>query len=117
MRRFSVFAVLLTAFFVVIVAQPTESGTSLPNPATSVNGNGTLSTYSTGANINMTGAFFQSIGTNGRTCASCHVPSSAWGITPPEVQARFNSTQGTDPIFRTNDGANCPSADVSTVDA
>jgi hypothetical protein len=38
-------------------------------------------------------------------------------ITPVEVQARFNSTQGMDPIFRTNDGANCPSADVSTVAA
>lgn len=117
MRRFSVFALLLIALFVVILAQPTESGTSLPNPATSVNANGTLSTYSTGPRIDTSGVFFQSIGTNGRTCASCHVPSSAWGITPPEVQARFNSTQGTDPIFRTNDGANCPSADVSTIDA
>jgi hypothetical protein len=39
------------------------------------------------------------------------------GITPPEVQARFNATQGTDPIFRTNDGSNCPTADVSTLEA
>ncbi len=115
MRPLHAFASLVVVF--IIIGLPMESGTSLPNPATSVNGNGTLSTYSTGPRIDTTGVFFQSIGTNGRTCASCHVPSSAWGITPSEVQARFNSTQGTDPIFRTNDGANCPSADVSTVDA
>jgi hypothetical protein len=33
------------------------------------------------------------------------------------VQARFEATGGTDPIFRTNDGSNSPRADVSTVDA
>jgi hypothetical protein len=115
MRSLQAFALLVVVVFVI--GLPMESGTSLPNPATSVNGNGTLSTYSTGPRIDTTGVFFQSIGTNGRTCASCHVPASAWGITPSEVQARFNSTQGTDPIFRTNDGANCPSADVSTLDA
>jgi hypothetical protein len=115
MRPLHTFALLLSLVFISGI--PTESGTSLPNPATSINGNGTLSTYSTGANINTAGPFFQSIGTNGRTCASCHVPSSAWGITPSEVQARFNSTQGTDPIFRTNDGSVCPTSDVSTLDA
>jgi hypothetical protein len=28
------------------------------------------------------------------------------------VQARFKATDGTDPIFRTNDGTNSPNADV-----
>ena len=116
MRRITPFALLLSGLLLLTVT-PTESGTSLPNPATSINGGGTMSTYSTGPRIDTAGPFFQNLGTNGRTCASCHVQSSAWGITPPEVQARFNSTNGTDPIFRTNDGANCPSADVSTVDA
>jgi cytochrome c peroxidase len=101
----------------IVIGSRIEGGTSLPNPARSVNGNGTLSTLSTGERIDMSGEFFQSIGTNGRTCGSCHVVSSAFGITPSEVQARFNSTKGEDPIFRTNDGANCPSADVSTFDA
>src|SRR3569832_1725454 len=112
MRPLHTFALLLSIVFISGI--PPECGTSLPNQATSINGNGTLSTYSTAANINTTGVFFQSLGTNGRTCACCHVPSSAWGITPSVVQARFNSTQGTDPIFRTNDGAVCPSADTST---
>jgi len=57
------------------------------------------------------------LGTNGRACASCHVSSDAWTITPPDLQARFNSSQGLDPIFRPVDGANCPSADVSTLQA
>jgi hypothetical protein len=61
--------------------------------------------------------FFLSLGTNGRSCVSCHVPSTAWTISPSEVRARFAKTQGLDPIFRTNDGSNSPLADVSTVAA
>jgi hypothetical protein len=61
--------------------------------------------------------FFLSLGTNGRSCVSCHVPSTAWTISPGEVQDRFKKTQGLDPIFRTNDGSNSPLADVSTVEA
>lgn len=61
--------------------------------------------------------FFQSLGTNGRTCASCHVPSTGWTISPQEVQDRFEKTAGLDPIFRTNDGSNAPQADVSTLAA
>lgn len=90
---------------------------TLPNPITSSNGSGTLSTYSTSGPIDVTTPFFQSLGTNGRTCNSCHVSSNGWTISPEELQSRFKSTNGTDPIFRTNDGANCPSADVSTVSA
>lgn len=61
--------------------------------------------------------FFQSLGTNGRSCSSCHQAGDAWGVTPPHIQERFEASRGLDPIFRTNDGANCPSADVSTVEA
>jgi hypothetical protein len=61
-------------------------------------------------------AFFQDLGTNGRRCVTCHQASDAWSVTPPHIQFRFNSTQGTDPIFRPVDGANCPTADVSTLE-
>lgn len=61
--------------------------------------------------------FFQTLGTNGRSCVSCHQPSDAWSVTPLHIQARFDATGGTDPIFRPVDGATCPTADVSTVDA
>src|SRR5262249_59711092 len=51
--------------------------------------------------------FFEDLGTNGRACVSCHQPSAAWTITPANVQARFDASQGADPIFRSNDGSNC----------
>ena len=38
-----------------------------------------------------------------------------WSVTPAGARARFNQTQGTDPLFRTNDGATSPLADVATV--
>lgn len=62
-----------------------------------------------------TNPFFLSMGTNGRSCVTCHQPSDAFSITPPHLQQRFYATGGTDPIFQSVDGANCPTADVSTV--
>jgi cytochrome c peroxidase len=74
------------------------------------------------ANLNLGGPtdttknpFFQDLGTNGRRCVTCHQASDAWSVTPPHIQFRFDATRGTDPIFRPVDGANCPSADVSTL--
>jgi len=57
------------------------------------------------------------LGTNGRTCATCHAENSGWSLTPPEIEARFTATDGLDPLFRSNDGTTSPGADVSTVDA
>ena len=62
-------------------------------------------------------AFFEDLGTNGRRCVTCHQASDAWSVTPAHIQARFEATRGTDPIFRTNDGSGCPTQDVSTVHA
>jgi len=63
-----------------------------------------------------TNPFFQDLGSNGRRCVTCHDPRDAFSVTPPHIQMRFETTQGTDPIFRPVDGANCPTADVSTVE-
>jgi len=60
--------------------------------------------------------FFQPMGTNGRSCVTCHQPSDAFSITPPHLQQRFNATRGSDPVFRPVDGANCPIADFATVE-
>jgi cytochrome c peroxidase len=79
-----------------------------PNPS------GFAATYSTAGFIDTANPFFQSLGTNGRSCASCHQQSEGWTVTPQGVQRRFQATEGTDPIFRLNDGANSPDADVST---
>jgi hypothetical protein len=66
--------------------------------------------------LDLTNPFFQDLGTNGRSCVSCHVASSGWTITPSELRKRFDRTDGLDPIFRTVDGSNSPTADVSTKD-
>jgi len=78
---------------------------------------GTSSTYSTAGVIQQTGPFFLELGTNGRTCFTCHQIDQGWSITPAGVQARFDATSGTDPIFRVVDGSNAPNADVSTLAA
>jgi cytochrome c peroxidase len=87
------------------------NGTFFPNPG------GASETYSTVAGgIDETGPFFQSLGTNGRTCASCHQPDQGMSISAAGVQQRFSVTSGQDPIFRTVDGSNCNhSVDVSTM--
>ena len=61
--------------------------------------------------------FFQSLGTNGRSCSSCHVPEAGMSITPEFARELFAETDGMDPLFRTVDGATSPLADVSTLDA
>jgi len=76
-------------------------------------GNSSPTTVFTGPSPNGN-PFFASLGTNGRTCGSCHVQAAGWSITPSDMQARFSRTNGTDPVFRTNDGAVSPTADVST---
>jgi cytochrome c peroxidase len=60
--------------------------------------------------------FFQDLGTNGRSCVTCHQPNDAFSIAPPHIRDRFEATHGMDPIFRPVDGANCPTADVSTLE-
>jgi hypothetical protein len=83
-------------------------GQSLPNLFPFPNASGLLETYNAGDRpIDLTGPFFQALGTNGRSCGSCHRPAQGWSISADEVRLRFELTQGLDPIFRTNDGSNC----------
>jgi cytochrome c peroxidase len=84
------------------------NGQSLPNLFPLPDATGLIETNnSAGGPIQETGPFFQSLGTNGRSCSSCHRAAEGWGISAAEVQLRFLLTLGTDPIFRTNDGSNC----------
>jgi hypothetical protein len=87
------------------------SGRSLfPNP------NGLSQTFSTSGGIDLSNPFFQSLGSNGRSCATCHQPSDGMSISAASVQQRFDQTSGLDSIFRTVDGSNCDQGiDVSTV--
>jgi cytochrome c peroxidase len=70
-----------------------------------------------GATQTSKNAFFANLGTNNRTCFSCHQPQNGWTVSATSVRARFFASGGADPIFRLVDGATCPSDDVSTIDA
>lgn len=78
---------------------------------------GTVASYDTAGVIDLGNPFFQSLGSNGRSCFSCHQIDQAWSITPSSIQSRFTATSGTDPLFATVDGSNSPNADVSTLTA
>ena len=98
---------------------------ALPNGLPFPNPSGSAATFSTAGQIDLTGAFFQDLGGNGRRCVSCHLPSAGWTITPPQVREIFEKSRGgvipdalgLSAIFRTNDGSNSPNADVSTLAA
>jgi hypothetical protein len=84
------------------------AGDSLPNMMPLFDSSGFVATNNSGGGpIDLTGAFFQSLGTNGRSCSSCHRPAEGWSVSAAEVQLRFLLTWGLDPIFRTNDGSVC----------
>jgi cytochrome c peroxidase len=57
--------------------------------------------------IDLNNTFFRSLGTNGRSCASCHLPDQGWTVAAKSVALRFTLTNGLDPIFRTVDGSIC----------
>src|SRR5712671_2660068 len=96
---------------VVVRAQSAQG-----NPLTLADPSGKISSFSTQGFIDTSGAFFQNLGTNGRTCNSCHVAAEGWTIIPPSLKARFDLTNGLDPVFNSFDGTNCPDADVSTLE-
>lgn len=78
---------------------------------------GVLRTISSSGNIELNNPFFASLGTNGRSCGTCHQPGDAMGLAAAHVQQRFDQSQGLEPLFRTNDGSNCDhNINVSTLD-
>ena len=76
---------------------------------------GRIRTIDVNGPLDLTNPFFQDLGTNGRTCFTCHRPDEGWTVTPQSIAQRFQDSRGLDPIFRTNDGSTCAGADVSTL--
>ena len=91
------------------------AGETDPHQLVSDDPTGQVRTFNVNGVLDVDNPFFKDLGTNGRTCFSCHRPAQGWTITPESVQDRFAESRGLDPIFRTNDGSNCEGADVSTV--
>ena len=110
-------ALVVAATLLAIGGVSGQQFTFVPNGTFFANPTGASTTYSTtGGGIDLTGPFFQSLGTNDRSCSTCHQPSDAMSVAAVNVQQRFDVTQGLDPIFRTVDGSNCNhNIDVSTL--
>jgi hypothetical protein len=93
---------------------PQTTPTTIPELETDPDFSGALSTYQpSGATTTSANAFFQSLGSNGRTCFTCHQPAQDWSFTATSAQARFKQFGSADPLFRLVDGANCPSDNPS----
>src|SRR5689334_13537216 len=107
----------LYLFFIsVLLTARTANAQTLPNLFPFPNQSGLLETFSNKGSIDLSGPFFQSLGSNGRSCSSCHLPAQGWSISPEELKLRFLITQGSDPVFRPNDGSVCDhDIDTSTV--
>lgn len=116
------FALLLAAAPLALVLLPSfasqshadggRDGTLFSNPS------GAAATVTaTGNAIDRANPFFQTLGTNGRACETCHREAEGWSISIDEIRRRFDLSRGLDPLFRTVDGSNSPDADVSTLEA
>ena len=77
------------------------------------NFNGFSGTYSSAGSVDLSGPFFQSLGTNGRTCETCHQPSDAFGLSAVNAQLRYFFTRGKDPLFAQFDGSTCPTGPIN----
>lgn len=117
-RIFSIGRILL---FSALVAGPrvglaqsqqavTQRNSTIQNLQPYLDATGFVATYNANGNIDTKAEFFQSLGTNGRSCATCHLASEAMSFSAQGARDRFAQTKGKDPLFAAVDGANCPTA-------
>ncbi len=90
------------------------AGIVIPNLKQFKNSAGAVATYNRAGNIDESNAFFQPLGTNGRTCATCHQPDQAFSLSAKGVREVYERTHGLDPLFVAVDGANCPTSSPTT---
>jgi cytochrome c peroxidase len=90
------------------ITPPLPPSNLIPNLTPYPTPSGTVSTFNTAGSIDPAGIFFQPLGTNARSCGSCHQLSQAMGLSAANAQAVFASSSGADPLFLSIDGANCP---------
>lgn len=89
------------------------AGFYLPNLFPFLDATGFSGTYSKTGSVDLSGPFFQSLGTNGRTCQTCHQPSDAFGLSAVDAQLRYFFSRGKDPLFAQVDGSTCPTGPVN----
>jgi len=77
---------------------------------------GTAETFHVTGAVDFTNPFFQQLGTNPRTCATCHGSDQGWTMTSEANDQLFHDTDGLAPLFNRVDEGNRPDADISTKD-
>jgi cytochrome c peroxidase len=91
-------------------SSPVGMPVTVPQFGTDPNSLGTTGSYEIpGKTTTANNAFFQSLGTNGRSCFTCHQPASGMGLSVSSIAATAAASQ-LDPLFAMADGANCPGA-------
>jgi len=78
---------------------------------------GTAETFHVTGAVDFTNPFFQQLGTNPRTCATCHAADQGWTMTTDANDQLFHDTDGLAPLFNLVDEGSRPDADISTKDA
>jgi hypothetical protein len=104
--------VAIALALLLLTSSAVYAGFSLPNLFPFVDGSGFSATNSTAGRLDLSGPFFQSLGTNGRSCGTCHAPSDGFGLSAVDAQIRYLVTKGKDPLFDKIDGSTCPTGKV-----
>ena len=99
---------MLGAFRGLSAGNLSQSSSTVLNLQPFADPSGFVATYNSNGNISTSNTFFQSLGTNGRSCGTCHIVANAMGLSAAHAQAQFAANGGSDPLFAAVDGANCP---------
>ena len=59
------------------------------NTLSAQNPTGVSATVTSAGGFDFNNPFFKSLGTNGRSCVTCHQPSQGWTVSAADVQRRF----------------------------
>lgn len=101
---------LLAGVLLSVAASLTLAAAVIPNLFPFFDRSGAVATYSSTGSFDTSGPFFQSLGTNGRTCGTCHVAANAMGLSAEHAENVYERSNGHDPLFAAVDGAVCPTA-------
>src|SRR5205823_6563683 len=77
-----------------LVARNCDSRFRLPNNIPIPDATGAFATVSSLGFIDLRNEFFQDLGSNGRRCVSCHLPTAGWTVTPAQLGVVFEATDG-----------------------
>jgi cytochrome c peroxidase len=110
LRRRVIFSIVI---LMVIATGSAIADIYLPNLFPFLDPTGLSGTYGSSGSVDLSGPFFQSLGTNGRSCGTCHQPSDAFGLSALDAQFRYFITRGKDPLFAQFDGSTCPTGAIN----